>query len=114
MSRSSSLARKWVPTEEPTGSPRDPLDEFGAERVIDTPISEAAIVGAAVGSAMTGLRPVAELMYVDFFGSHDGPNRQPGREDPLYVLVARSGADGLKDSGRNRRVRRVRAVLPRA
>ena len=44
------------------------IDEFGAERVIDTPISEAAIVGAAIGSAMTGLRPVAELMYVDFLG----------------------------------------------
>jgi acetoin:2,6-dichlorophenolindophenol oxidoreductase subunit beta len=44
------------------------LEEFGAERVIDTPISEAAIVGAAIGSAMTGLRPVAELMYVDFLG----------------------------------------------
>jgi len=44
------------------------LDEFGAGRVIDTPISEPAIVGAAVGAAMTGLRPVAELMYVDFAG----------------------------------------------
>jgi pyruvate dehydrogenase E1 component beta subunit len=44
------------------------LDRFGPERVIDAPISEAAIVGAAVGAAMTGLRPVAELMYVDFMG----------------------------------------------
>jgi len=44
------------------------LEEFGRDRVIDTPISEAAIVGAAIGSAMTGLRPVAELMYVDFLG----------------------------------------------
>ena len=44
------------------------IEEFGVERVIDTPISEAAIVGAAIGSAMTGLRPVAELMYVDFLG----------------------------------------------
>ncbi|MEO1746264.1 MAG: alpha-ketoacid dehydrogenase subunit beta [Pseudomonadota bacterium] len=44
------------------------IDEFGEERVIDTPISEAAIVGTAVGAAMTGLRPVAELMYVDFIG----------------------------------------------
>ena len=43
-------------------------EEFGAERVVDTPISEAAIVGAAVGAAMAGLRPVAELMYVDFIG----------------------------------------------
>lgn len=44
------------------------IDTFGAERVIDAPISEPAIVGAAVGAAMTGLRPVAELMYVDFAG----------------------------------------------
>lgn len=40
--------------------------EFGSERVIDTPISEAAIAGAAAGAAMTGLRPIAELMYIDF------------------------------------------------
>lgn len=44
------------------------IDLFGANRVIDAPISEPAIVGAAVGAAMTGLRPVAELMYVDFIG----------------------------------------------
>ena len=42
--------------------------EFGAHRVIDTPISESAIVGAAAGAALTGLRPVAELMFVDFVG----------------------------------------------
>lgn len=42
------------------------LEEFGEQRIIDTPISEESIVGAAVGAAMTGLRPVAELMYVDF------------------------------------------------
>lgn len=44
------------------------IDMFGASRVIDTPISEPAIIGAAIGAAMTGLRPVAELMYVDFAG----------------------------------------------
>ena len=42
--------------------------EFGPERVIDTPISESAFVGCAAGAAATGLRPVAELMFVDFFG----------------------------------------------
>ncbi len=47
---------------------KDLIKEFGAERVIDTPISEPAIVGAAVGAALAGLRPVAELMYVDFIG----------------------------------------------
>jgi pyruvate dehydrogenase E1 component beta subunit len=41
-------------------------DHFGAERVRDTPISEAAIIGATIGSAMTGLRPVAELMTINF------------------------------------------------
>jgi pyruvate/2-oxoglutarate/acetoin dehydrogenase E1 component len=42
------------------------LEEFGPERVRDTPISEAAIAGAAVGMALAGLRPVAEIMYMDF------------------------------------------------
>ncbi|MEN6482344.1 MAG: alpha-ketoacid dehydrogenase subunit beta [Anaerolineaceae bacterium] len=41
-------------------------DHFGAERIRDTPISEATIVGAAIGSALTGLRPVAELMTINF------------------------------------------------
>jgi pyruvate dehydrogenase E1 component beta subunit len=41
-------------------------DHFGAKRIRDTPISEAAIVGAAIGAAMTGLRPVAELMTINF------------------------------------------------
>jgi acetoin:2,6-dichlorophenolindophenol oxidoreductase subunit beta len=44
------------------------IEEFGADRVMDAPISEPAIIGAAIGAAMTGLRPVAELMYVDFVG----------------------------------------------
>ncbi len=44
------------------------LQEFGKERVRNTPISEAAIVGAALGSALLGMRPVAELMYIDFAG----------------------------------------------
>jgi 2-oxoisovalerate dehydrogenase E1 component beta subunit len=42
------------------------LERFGEERVIDTPISETAIVGAAVGAAMMGLRPVAEMQFADF------------------------------------------------
>lgn len=41
-------------------------EAFGAGRVVDTPISEAAIVGTALGAAMTGLRPVAEIMFMDF------------------------------------------------
>ena len=42
------------------------LKKFGAERVIDTPISESAIVGAAVGAALMGMRPVAEMQFMDF------------------------------------------------
>jgi len=42
------------------------VDRFGADRVIDTPISEAAIVGAAAGAAHMGLRPVAEMQFIDF------------------------------------------------
>lgn len=48
------------------GATRDLLQRFGAGRVRDTPISEAAIVGLAVGAAMQGLRPVAEIMFADF------------------------------------------------
>jgi pyruvate dehydrogenase E1 component beta subunit len=44
------------------------LEKFGFERVIDTPISEAGFIGATIGAAATGLRPVVELMFVDFFG----------------------------------------------
>jgi pyruvate/2-oxoglutarate/acetoin dehydrogenase E1 component len=43
------------------------FEEFGAERVWDTPISEQAILGLAMGAAMTGMRPVAEIMFSDFF-----------------------------------------------
>jgi acetoin:2,6-dichlorophenolindophenol oxidoreductase subunit beta len=45
------------------------LDRFGPRRVRDTPISEEAIVGAAMGAAMAGLRPVAEIMFSDFFAT---------------------------------------------
>jgi len=44
------------------------VQQFGRQRVMDTPISESGFIGAAVGAAATGLRPVAELMFVDFFG----------------------------------------------
>ena len=42
------------------------LDEFGPERIKETPISEAAIIGAATGAAMVGMRPIAEMMFMDF------------------------------------------------
>lgn len=50
------------------GTSRGLFTEFGAARVIDTPISESAIAGAAAGAALAGLRPVAEIMFADFVG----------------------------------------------
>ena len=47
-------------------------DEFGGDRVRDTPISESAIIGCAVGSAATGMRPIAELVFCDFLMSAAG------------------------------------------
>jgi pyruvate dehydrogenase E1 component beta subunit len=44
------------------------LERFGSERVIDTPISETAFVGAGVGAAIEGMRPIVDLMFIDFFG----------------------------------------------
>ena len=48
------------------GQTKGLLEKFGAERVIDTPISEAAIVGAAVGASILGMRPIADIMFTDF------------------------------------------------
>lgn len=50
------------------GVTKELAPRFGRHRVLDTPISESAFVGAAVGSAATGLRPIVELMFVDFMG----------------------------------------------
>jgi pyruvate dehydrogenase E1 component beta subunit len=52
----------------PLGVTKGLMPQFGRDRVLDTPISESAFVGAAAGAAAMGLRPVAELMFVDFFG----------------------------------------------
>lgn len=51
------------------GTTRGLVGEFGMDRVRDTPISEMGLIGTAVGAAATGLRPVAELMFVDFLGT---------------------------------------------
>ncbi|MDK1032154.1 MAG: alpha-ketoacid dehydrogenase subunit beta [Planctomycetia bacterium] len=77
------------------------LEEFGEERVRDTAISEAAIAGAAVGAAMCGFRPVAEIMYVDFmtiamdqFVNQAGKNRYMfgGKTTVPMVLRTEGGA----------------------
>jgi len=62
------------------------LERFGPERVRDTPISEQAILGAAMGAAMTGLRPIAEIMFADFFAVCWDLGRQPDRQELLYDL----------------------------
>jgi pyruvate/2-oxoglutarate/acetoin dehydrogenase E1 component len=49
------------------GVTKDLFEEFGKNRIIDTPISEAAIAGASIGAALCGMRPVAEIMFFDFF-----------------------------------------------
>ena len=70
------------------GCTRDLYKEFGTDRVRNTPISESAIIGAALGAASGGMRPIAELMYWDFglplhsrrrrrAAAHRHPGRQP-------------------------------------
>ncbi|WP_430626572.1 alpha-ketoacid dehydrogenase subunit beta [Sulfobacillus thermotolerans] len=50
------------------GATQGLYQKFGQDRVIDTPISESAFIGAAIGASAEGLRPIVELMFVDFFG----------------------------------------------
>ena len=50
----------------PFGATKGLVDEFGSERIRDTPISEAAVMGLAIGAAATGLRPIVEVMFMDF------------------------------------------------
>jgi pyruvate dehydrogenase E1 component beta subunit len=77
------------------------FEEFGARRVRDTPISEQAILGAAMGAAMTGLRPVAEIMFADFFAvcwdivaNEIAKSRYMTNGQLTFPLVIRSGNGG--------------------
>ena len=77
------------------------LEEFGGVRVRDTPISEQAILGAAMGAAMTGLRPVAEIMFADFFAvcwdivaNEIAKSRYMTNGQLTFPLVIRSGNGG--------------------
>ena len=84
------------------GATRGLLDAYGSDRVRDTPISEAAIGGAAVGAAMAGLRPVAEIMYVDFtplamdqLANQGAKNRYMfGGKTTVPVVVRTQGGSG--------------------
>jgi pyruvate dehydrogenase E1 component beta subunit len=77
------------------------LEEFGPIRVRDTPISEQAILGAAMGAAMTGLRPIAEIMFADFFAvcwdivvNEIAKSRYMTNGQVSFPLVIRSGNGG--------------------
>ncbi len=77
------------------------FEEFGGRRVRDTPISEQAILGAAMGAAMTGLRPVAEIMFSDFFAvcwdivaNEIAKSRYMTNGQVSFPLVIRSGNGG--------------------
>ncbi|MFD5075116.1 alpha-ketoacid dehydrogenase subunit beta [Streptomyces sp. NPDC058371] len=77
------------------------LDEFGPVRVRDTPISEQAILGAAMGAAMTGLRPIAEIMFSDFFAvcwdmvvNEIAKSRYMTNGQVSFPLVIRAGNGG--------------------
>jgi 2-oxoisovalerate dehydrogenase E1 component len=83
------------------GATRDLFKEFGEWRVLDTPISESTIAGAAVGAAMAGMRPIAEIMYVDFtplamdqLANQGGKNRYMfgGKTSVPMVLRTEGGA----------------------
>ncbi|MEM6775977.1 MAG: alpha-ketoacid dehydrogenase subunit beta [Pseudomonadota bacterium] len=85
------------------------LDEFGAERVRDTPISETAFIGAAVGMTAVGLRPVVELMFVDFFGVCMDAiynlaaknNYFSGGQSPVPLVLMTSVGGGYGDAGQH-------------
>jgi pyruvate dehydrogenase E1 component beta subunit len=77
------------------------FEEFGPDRVRDTPISEQAILGAAMGAAMTGLRPIAEIMFSDFFAvcwdivaNEIAKSRYMTNGQVSFPLVIRSGNGG--------------------
>ena len=87
------------------------LDEFGAGRVIDTPITEAGFAGIGVGAAMGGLKPIVEFMTFQFRHAGDGSSHQLGRQDALHVGRSGAGAGGVPRSQRRRRTGR-RAAFP--
>ncbi len=83
------------------------LDEFGPKRVKDTPISEQAIVGAAMGAAMTGLRPIVGLDVLRLLRGLLGHRRESDREDALHDR--RPSHAAARDPLRQRRAARASA-----
>lgn len=85
------------------------FEKFGAERVRDTPISETAFIGAAAGAATLGMRPVVELMFVDFFGvcmdviyNMAAKNAYfSGGTQPVPMVLMTSVGGGYSDGGQH-------------
>jgi 2-oxoisovalerate dehydrogenase E1 component len=90
------------------GATRGLMQEFGEWRVIDTPISEATIGGAAVGAAMAGLRPIAEIMYVDFTPL-SRVSAVRGRSDRFSK---RNVCQGVQNDRKSRKVRTPQSKAP--
>ena len=86
------------------------FDRFGPQRVRDTPISEQAIIGTAIGAALMGLRPVAEIMFADFAACLLRPDRQRAGQVPLHDRRPGDPA-GHDPDGQRRRRRLRRAAL---
>ena len=74
------------------GITRGLVGEFGMNRVRDTPIAEMGLLGTAVGAAATGLRPIAELMFMDFIGTCLDPLLNQASKLPLHVRRKGEGA----------------------
>lgn len=91
------------------GTTQGLLDEFGPERIRDTPISETAFIGAGVGAATMGLRPIVELMFVDFFGvcmdaiyNLAAKNAYfSGGHQPVPMVLMTSVGGGYSDGGQH-------------
>ncbi len=78
------------------------FEKYGPARVFDTPISELAMTGAAFGAAVSGMRPVLEIMFGDFLGAVDGQPDQPGEQ--VLVSDRRAPERAARDPlGRRRR-----------
>ncbi len=91
------------------GTTQGLLDEFGEQRVRDTPISETAFIGMGVGAATMGMKPVVELMFVDFFGVCMDAiynlmaknNYFSGGSQPVPMVLMTSVGGGYSDAGQH-------------
>jgi|TARA_B110000967_G_scaffold113177_1_gene115771 pyruvate dehydrogenase E1 component beta subunit len=91
------------------GNTRGLLEEFGSERIRDTPISETAFIGAGVGAAQDGMRPIVELMFVDFFGvcfdaiynNMAKNNYFSGGQVKVPMVIMTSTGGGYSDGGQH-------------